>query len=62
MRDVEFCLATVRYLPDSCLVSLEALGSWVPRPHNQQESIEGVGEGQGNVILLLLAGLHGNIV
>ena len=39
---------------------LEALGSRVPGPCNQQKSIEGVCEGQGDVILLLFAGLHGN--
>jgi len=49
-----------QYLPNSSLVTLEALGSRVPRPHNEQESIKGVGESQGNVILLLFAGLHGN--
>ena len=50
----------VQYLPNSSLVMLKALGSRVPGPHNQQESIEGVGKSQGNVILLLFAGLHGN--
>jgi hypothetical protein len=50
----------VRYLPNGSLVTLEALGSRVPGPHNQQESIEGVCVGPSQVILLLFAGLHGN--